>query len=477
MNTLLFAALAILALAAPQDANRDAAEFRIDKLETATGDLAEMKARRVIRVLTTYNKTNFFIAGGRLHGFEYELLAEFEKFLNKDITRGDLKTRLVYTPVPKDQLIPLLIQGKGDIIAAGLTVTPERLAHVSFTDPYVRDVEEIVVTSKGVQGLDDIDDLAGRTVHVVKASSYAEHLRAISERLQRFGRDKINIVEMESHLETEDLFEMVNAGILNIVVSDRHLAELWKGVFDNIVVRGDLRVNMGGRLAWGVRKTNPELKAALDAFVRESRRGTLLGNVVFRRYFEGTKWISNPLSQDKQRRLGELRGLFQEYGAQYDIDWLAIAALAYQESQLDQRRKSHAGAVGVMQIKPTTARQMGISDVTNARDNIHAGVKYLAWLRDHYFDDPSISKPNRLYFVAAAYNAGPSRVAGMRRAAAEMGYDPDVWFNNVERVAMKQVGGETVKYVANINKYYITLGFTRDNLNARSKALKSEGAR
>jgi membrane-bound lytic murein transglycosylase MltF len=449
----------------------DVIEDMLDRpVVTFTGDLEEMRERRVIRVLTTYNQTNFFLVAGKIHGFEYELLAKYEDHLNKNVSRKRIRTDMVFVPVQKDQLIPLLEAGYGDIAAAGLTITPERLqSSIAFTDPYLTNVEEIIVTSKNVDDVNAVGDLAGREVYVVKGSSYAEHLRELNRLAEHLNRRPIEIVELGDFMETEDLLEMTNAGVIDVMVADHHVAKLWSRVFEDIVLHDDIVINSGGELAWAVRKNNPVLLADINQFIKQNKKGTLLGNILFERYYEGSKWITNPLSPRMKEKTKALVAIFQEYGEQYDIDWLGLAALAYQESGFDQNLKSHRGAVGIMQITPGTASQVGFADISNVRDNIHAGTKYLDWIRTTYFQDPDISRQDRFNFTLAAYNAGPRRVARMRSEAKEMGLDPDKWFYNVERAALRDVGQETVQYVANITKYYLVFKLSMKMLEKESE--------
>ena len=314
-------------------------------VQTFTGDLEEIRERRVIRVLTTYNQSNFFLAGGRIHGFEYELLVKYEDHLNKNVSRRQIRTVMVFIPVQKDQLLPLLEAGKGDLVAAGLTITPERLKHAAFTDPYLTNVEEIIVTSKNVDDLHSVRDLAGREVYVVEESSYVEHLNTLNKWAEHFDISPIEIMELGNFMETEDLLEMTNAGVIDVMVADRHLAELWSGVFEDIVLREDVVINSGGELAWAVRKNNPELLADINQFIKRNKKGTLLGNVLFERYFEGSKWITNPLSPKMKKYTEMLTVIFKEYGKKYDLDWLGLAALAHQESGFNQKLVSNRGAM------------------------------------------------------------------------------------------------------------------------------------
>lgn len=424
-------------------------------LERDTSDLSE--EWKVVRVLVSYNNTNFFEVAGQVRGLEAELMRQFEKYLSEGPTKRKSEMHVVFIALPFKQLIPALIEGRGEIIAAGLTVTAERLKKVVFTEPYIKNVDEIVVTAKSVKGLTNKTDLSGRKIHVISGSSYEQHLKGLNKELTKDGLKPFDIVEVDETLESEDLMQMVNAGIFELMVVDHHIAELWSQVLKDIVLRKDLVIHSGGKIAWAVRKNNPKLLADLNAFIKKHRQGTLVGNVLIKRYYEETKWIQNPLTKSEEEKLGKLTVLFKQYANMYGFDWLKIAALAYQESRLDPSKKSKHGAVGIMQIKPATAADpnVNIKDVFNVENNIHAGVKYLAFLRDRYFDDPAIDAHARVDFTLAAYNAGPARVISLRRKTKELGLDPNKWFFNVEHVARKVIGRETVQYVANVNKYYI----------------------
>jgi membrane-bound lytic murein transglycosylase MltF len=377
---------------------------------------------------------------------------------------------MVFVPVPFDRLIPYLVEGKGDIAADGMTITPERQKQAAFSDPYLTDIDEVVVTNKSVEDLTSLEDLAGRTVYVVKASSYAEHLAALNDRLTQRSLAAIDMLEALDYMEAEDLLELVNAGIIDYTVVDHHVAELWSNALTNLVIRKDLKVNAGGQIAWAVRKDNPKLREDLNRFVKGHRKGTLLGNIFFKRYYNNTKWVKSP-TEAERKKLETLRQLFEKYATQYDFDWLMIAALAYQESGFNQNLKSRAGAVGIMQIKPSTAASRGVNipNIDSLENNIHAGIKYLDWIANNYFNDPAISLPARVDFTLAAYNAGPTRVRRLQKQAAAMGYDPNVWFNNVEEAALKSIGWETVRYVANINKYYFAFKLSFHELTLREK--------
>ena len=464
--------------AAPQETPA-ASAAALNRIEAAfTGDLSEIIERRRLRVLVSYSLSNYFLDLGTEHGFEYELLSKYDEGLNQG---RPLSKRIVvvFIPVPLEKLLDELRAGHGDLAAGGLTITEHRREQVAFTKPYIPNVREIVVSGPGAPQIGTLDDLSGHKVWVRAGSSYAGHLKSLSARLTASGASPIEVIEAPDSLTTEDILEMVNAGIFKLTVADQHIANAWAGVLTDLRVHENLAVHSGGSIAWAVRKDNPELRASLDTFIGKHKKGTLLGNILFNRYFKGSKWIANPIIEDHQERLEQLRGVFQKYGKMYGFDWLALGAVGFQESRLDQSRRSKAGAVGIMQMKPSTAadKNVAITPIDTVDKNVHAGAKYLAFLRDRYFSDPEIPDLARFDFTLAAYNAGPSRIAGLRREAAQKGYDPNLWFSNVEIIAATRVGSETVRYVANINKYYMAYTmFYRHNLQRQLQKKSLENA-
>ena len=421
------------------------------------GDLDKIRERRFLRVLVSYGRTNFFFDQGSPRGFEYDLMMEYEKLLNFSVSSLEDRIKLIFVPVPFDQLLDKLTSGQGDVVAAGLTVTPERLAQVSFTKPYLKAVDEVIVGRQDDPALASLSDLSGRTVVARKGSSYITHLKSLNERLLSKGLAPVEISEAEEQLSTEDILEMLDAGAVQLAVADRHIATIWSKMLSSIRIYPDLAIHQGGQIAWAVRQDNPQLLESLNQFVDKNRKGSLLGNILFTRYYEKNRWITNPVSKDDRKRLRLMRGLFETYGQTYGIDWLELVAQAYQESRLDQSVVSHAGAIGVMQLLPSTAadKNVGIPDISTVENNIHAGAKYMAFLREHYFSDPQIHPAAKMDFAWASYNAGPNRIRRLRKKAQERGFDPNRWFGNVEVLAAEKIGRETVDYVRNINKYFV----------------------
>ena len=461
--------LLILMLTAGPTVAAEAALLEHLQISRSTDDLPAMRERRQIRALVTYSRTDFSIKpDGKAVGLQVELLSQYEKHLNKGIKREQNRTRIVLIPTTFDRLLADLEEGKGDIAAALLTLTPERLGRVDFVSGRAMAVDELIVIHKDVEGIDDLDDLAGRTVQVLRSSSYAEHLRALNQKFMAKGLATVDIQEADSQLLSEDILEMVDAGIHPITVVDDYKARLWAQVLPDIRVLDGVKVRSGTSLGWAVRKKNPLLLEDLGKFVKSANKGTLLGNMLFKRYLQSPDRIKNPLADDERSRFREVVRIFSRYADEYNFDVLAVAAQAYQESQLDHSRRSHRGAVGIMQLLPSTAADpnVGFADISSLENNIHAGLKYLAFLRDRYFSDPAITPSNRLAFSWAAYNAGPANVRRMRNKAEQMGLDSNVWFGNVEMAAAKVAGREPVQYVRNIFKYYIAYALIRDKLLA-----------
>ncbi|MFP4446531.1 MAG: transglycosylase SLT domain-containing protein, partial [Desulfosudaceae bacterium] len=390
--------------------------------ETYTEDLPALLERKYIRVLTTMNRTNFFLAEGTAHGFEYALLKEYEKFLNQGITSRDLKITLEFIPVARDELLSGLVRGRGDIAAAGLTITEQREKMVDFTRPYLTGVDEVLVTHRKTGAPQAPAGLSGQRVFVRPSSSYYESLERLNRQLKKDGRAPVRIVPADENLETEDILELVNSGAISRTICDSHIATIWTKVLPHIRVHENVVLRQGGRIAWAVRKDAPRLKASLNRFLQNHRKGTLLGNIFFQRYYEKIQWVKNPLGKEDLRKIKKYRPYFEKYADRYNFDWRLLLAMAYQESGLSPEIVSHRGAVGLMQILPSTAADpnVGIDKVDRVENNIHAAVKYLDFIRDRYFSEPDISPRNQVRFALAAYNAGPAKIRRARKTAQAM---------------------------------------------------------
>jgi membrane-bound lytic murein transglycosylase MltF len=448
--------------------------------EPFKGDLDEMVQRRLVRVGVSYNRTLYFVDKGVQRGAAYEYGKLMEDELNKRRKTGNLKVAFWFVPLQRDQLLPALVDGKVDMVIAQLTVTPERQKLVDFTQPFRKGVDEIVVTGPGAPAIASVDDLSGQEVFVRKSSSYYQSLLGLNERLKAAGKPPVSIRPAPENLEDEDLLEMVNAGLIKIIVVDNYLAAFWKKVFTDLTVHDTVAVRTGGTIAVAIRKGSPQLAAGLNAIIDKYGLGTAFGNMMEKRYLQSTQFVKNATSEAEIRKFQQIVDLFKKYSGQYDVDYLLMAAQGFQESGLDQSVKSKVGAIGVMQVMPATGKELNVGDISQLEPNIHAGVKYMRWVVDEYYKDEPMDRLNKGLFAFASYNAGPGRIRQLRREAEKRGLDPNVWFGNVEQIASERIGRETETYVSNIYKYYVAYKLViedRERRAATKEELKSESSK
>ena len=424
--------------------------------ESWHGDLPGIIERRAIRVQVPFGGYQFYYVLGRPRGAIMELLQRFEDFVNAELGRKNIRVYVVPIPVSRDRLLTGLTAGHADMVAADLTITEARKEAFIFSRPLLRHINDVVVSGPSAPPLATLQDLSGQEVVVRESSSYFEHLSSLSKTFAGNGLEPPHVIRADELLEAEDILEMVNAGMIPMTVLDDYKADFWAGVFPDLVVRHDLIVNDDGSIAWATRQDSPELAKLIDRFLRKYGKGTLVGNDTFNRYLTSAARVRCVNTIPSNERYPDLAALLQKYGKLYEFDWLMLAAQGYQESGLRQNRRSHAGAIGIMQIKPSTAadRNVGIENVDQLENNIHAGTKYMRFLSDRYFSD-DMDSLNKWLFSLAAYNAGPARVARLRTEAASNGYDRNLWFNHVEIIAARRIGKETVGYVSSIYKYYV----------------------
>lgn len=425
--------------------------------EPRLGDLDNMLVNGEIRVLTSITLGSYFIDGGEQRGTVYEMSKILEKYVRENAGADARRLKITIIPVRRDQLLPYLVEGHGDVAFANLTVTPDRSQVVDFSYPFSTKGSEVLVAAPGQPAIHRIEDLAGREVVVPVASSYFESLVATNQKFVADGLEPIKITVSDPRLEIEDLIEMLDADLLPMTVADSSRMRLWSRIFKKVTIYENIVFRENASIALAMRKESPKLKKVLDGFVRENRVGTLVTNMLLKQYSDYTGWVKPVLEENPFRKFEQLIGLFRTYGLEYDIDWLLLASFAFQESGFDQDARSHVGAIGVMQVMPSTAadRRIDIENIEDVENNVHAGTKYLALLRSHYFSDEDLDPTEQMLFTMAGYNAGPNRINRLRRVAEGRGLDPNIWFNNVELVVAAQIGREPVNYVSNIYRYFI----------------------
>jgi membrane-bound lytic murein transglycosylase MltF len=420
-----------------------------------TGDFDAMLDRRLIRLIAPYSPTLFFEDKGAIYGTAANGAQLFEAWINKTFKLGALPLTVTLTPVSRDKLFDALLAGDGDIAAGDITITEERRKKVAFSAPFLTNVREIVVTGGDVPELDSAEALSGKEVAVVRSTSYYESLTKLNERLAAEGKPPVTITIVPDPLEVADVIEMTAARLLPATVADDWLADLWVQIIKGLRLHPKAALREGAEIGWAVRPDNPKLLATLNRALAEITGNVNRWSGETRSYLAKLKQLHTATQGADMQRFRDTVEIFRQYAGQYRFDALLLVAQGFQESRLDQGARSHVGAVGLMQLMPQTGRALGVGDIHKADPNVHAGAKYMAQLMDDYFKDVPFDEQNRNLFAFAAYDMGAGKVQSLRREAEEEKLDPNVWFNNVERVAAARVGQEPVRYVRNIYKYYV----------------------
>jgi membrane-bound lytic murein transglycosylase MltF len=415
------------------------------------GGLNKILKDRYFRVLTSKNVFDYYVYQGKSKGIQLEMIKLFTEQLNRKYSknRKQLKIAFEIIPVDYDQLIPMLQKGQGDIIATGLTATKKRKKLVSFSIPY-RKVDEVVVTRK-----ENVSKgWANQKYSVRKSSSYYESL------LKK--KKVITIDTVSEELHDEVIMDLVSHGLYEYTISDSYLAELAVKAFSNLEILEERPFGREVEISWAVRKEDKKLLREINTFIPKVRKGSLLGNMFDRKYFKDMAQIRTSDFDRKTSKISKYDKLFKKYAKIYDFDWRLLAALCYQESRFNPRAHNRWGAIGLMQIKQSTAndksvRISNIKGMKNIENNIHAGVKYLSWLKKTYFDKNTlIDEKDRVRLALAAYNAGPGRVQQAIRHAKKKKRNSNKWFREVE-ISMLEMGyPEPIGYVTEINKRYVS---------------------
>jgi membrane-bound lytic murein transglycosylase F len=417
-------------------------------------DLEGIKKRKALRVLMSNNAASYFLWRGELLGFEYEMISAFA-------SEHGLRLEVVVVPGHED-LIPMLIAGKGDIIANFMTITKEREAQGVMFSRRNHLASETIVARVDDASLKLISDLAGRSVYVRRSSSYWQTL----ERLQSQGID-FDLRAVPESMETEEIISRVASGEYDLTLSDSHILDIeltWRDDIKAAFSLGEPR-----KSAWAVRAENTGLLAAINRFTEKEYKG-LFYNVTYKKYFKNSRKIK----KHKQGRvdlnpdgtISPYDSLVKVYAEQYGFDWRMIVAQMYQESRFDPQAKSWAGAKGLMQVMPRTAEELELTGLDDPETGVHAGVKYMEWVRDRF--EQELDVQDRMWFALAAYNAGAGHIKDARRLSRQKGWNPNRWFNNVERALLLLAkptyankarhgyvrGQEPVNYVRQIKSRY-----------------------
>jgi len=441
-------------------------------LEQHTDDLDGMLKRKTIRVLVVNSKAYYGIEKGKKTGLYHDAIVALEKQINKNHPNKNkhIKTKLIPIPVTREFLIPALKAGYGDVAVASNTITKIRKEQIAFSNPFASGINEILVTNSNQNSIGSFEDLAGKEVYIKPSISYMDSLLQVSETLVQKGLDPIVIKALPEDLESEDILELVNDGVIGITVMDDYKAKMWSVVYKGLKLHTNITFRENAELGLMLRKGNPKLLAELNKFIETNKVGNAFAKVATEKYLHSKRYKKTVKSGISKKKFQALSQTFKKYAARYELDPLMLMAQAYQESRLRERAKSHVGARGIMQLMPGTAREMNVGSIHNTDSNIHAGVKYHKFLKEHYFSDENIDKASRSLFIFAGYNAGPNRINKFRKMAKARGLNPNKWFGNVEVIAAEKIGRETVQYIQNIYNYYVAYTMMEVQREAKLRA-------
>jgi membrane-bound lytic murein transglycosylase F len=412
-------------------------------------DLPQIREEGTLRAITVYSATSYFLYRGQPMGFEYELLERLAKHLGLELK--------IVVARDMDDVLNMLNRGEGDIVAYGLAITEPRKKKVSFTE-YHTISHQVLVQKKPDNWrqmklheikramIDDAIELIGDTVWVRKNSSYHERLINL---IQEIG-DTIYIDTLPGNMDTEEIIHMVSEGKIKYTVADYNMAAVSSNYFQNLDIH--VPISLSQRLAWAVRKNSPELLSAVNEWIHRIKK-TNDYYVIYNKYFESkhsfkTRSKSEFFSK-KTGKISQYDDLIKKYAASLDWDWRLLSSLIFQESRFDPKTKSWAGAHGLMQLMPATARQMGIRNTANPEENIKGGTKYLKLMTKNWTEIPD--SVQRIKFVMASYNCGYNHVVDAQNLAQKNGKDGNVWDKNTEKFILKlsyrkYFNDEVVKY-------------------------------
>ncbi|MDI9778164.1 transglycosylase SLT domain-containing protein [Pseudomonas putida] len=421
-------------------------------------DLQQIRSTKVLRVLVNQSRNSSGEIKGEPVGIEYYRLRGLEHYLNARAGDGQ-QISLKIIPRAKEQLLGALQRGEGDLAAPGELLDPALTGGVNSTAPVLDQVPLLLVGRKGERSYTRAEQLSGRTVALTSASAAGAVIQQLNQQLALRKRAPIKIEWVDATLAVEDVLEMVQAGIYPLTMVERPIAQRWARVMPNL--RLDTRVQLGQPQAmrWYVRRDATMLLATVDRFL-QGYHAPENQDAAFERIYRRQYRVHNPLARKDRQRLNSLRPVLQKHAEAQQIDWLNLAALAFKESTLNPAARGSGGAHGLMQITPSAAQRVGVSDTGSVDGNVQASARYLALIRRKFFASPQINERERMAFVLAAYNLGPERVQAMRAEARKRGLNGNQWFFQTERIAMEQVGMGPVNFVNSVNKYF--LAFNRE---------------
>ena len=434
-------------------------------------DLAQIRSSRVLRVLVNQSRNSSGEVQGQAIGVEYHRLRAFEQYLNGHARDGQEIT-LKIIPKAKDQLLGALQRGEGDLVAPGELLDLQPGFAVSTSEPVASNIPLVLVGIKGERRYTRLEQLSGKTLALPAGSAAGDAISQINQKLALHKLPPVNIEWVDPSLAVEDVLEMVQGGIFHLTIVEQPIAERWGKILPKLRFDKQVVISEPGEEFWFVRRDASMLRASIDRFLTVYKKPSDQ-DAAFLRIYRRLYQVHYPLAKADRQRLEKLRPVLQKHADAQGMDWLNLAALAFKESALQPTARSGGSPTGLMQITPSAAQRVGVSNIQDVDGNVQAGAKYLAMIRRKFFASPKLNERERMAFVLAAYNIGPERVQGMRTEARRRGLNPNQWFFQVERVAMEQVGMGPVSYVNSVNKYYLAFDRERESLEPQGQKVVS----
>ena len=415
-------------------------------------DWQAIKQHGRLRMLTLNNPASYFMWRGELLGFDLDLIRKFAE-----------QHQLHVSVILKDdieQLIEALNNGEGDVIAASLTQSSDREAQgVVFSRPYLK-VSEQLVGRKGSPTIDNWAQLQHQAIGVNPSTVFFQRLMELKKKHTNITLDS------QPGMTTETLIDQMMQRKFYATVTDSHLLAIEQAHRDDLQVLMEL--NQQSNIGWAMRNNQPQLLSELNRFIKKEYRG-LFYNVTFNKYFKNSRRMQSHKAHrvTDSKQLSPYDDFIKPLAKQHGMDWRLIVSQMYQESKFNPKAKSFAGALGLMQVMPRTAKEMGYSDLLKPENGIAAGIAYMHWLEARFPGELDFQE--RIFFTLAAYNAGAGHVRDARRLARQQGLDPNRWFGHVEKAMLMLAkpeyykkarfgyvrGSEPVHYVKAIRDRYL----------------------
>lgn len=430
---------AVARLAEPQEDWRD------------VRDLAQIRQSGVLRVALEHSRHVSGEVAGQSVGVELRRLRAFEQYLNS--RPGTAPLRLQLRPMSKAAALAALRRGEVDLAVPGTLLAQPAGAQLRASVALEPAEPLLFVARKGNRSYRDLRQLAGRVLVLPHGSAAVPRLQQLQAQMRAEGLEPLEYELLDPSLASEDVLELIHAGLLPFSLVEASLARRWAQVYPRLRVDEHLRLGPPASPRWYVRSGAQSLQVSMNRFLR-SHRATP-PDTELRRLYRHAYRLQNPLGRVELQRLSRVRSLLQRHATAHELDWYLLAAIAFKESTLNPQARGTGGASGLMQITTATARSMGVNDPWPVENNVLAAARYLARLRQQHFSSPAISARERRAFLLAAYNMGPQRVQSLRAEARRRGLDANRWFFNVERIALEQRGLRGAAYVASVNKYYL----------------------